>query len=66
MQLMKLQDDAEGTAIATLNGADHTDPERAHSVADEALLTFIKEAGFEDVAEAYERLVSSCSWWGAG
>ena len=62
-QLIKLQDDAEATAIAVLNDIDTTDPERAHSAADEALLTFIKGAGFEGIAKAYERVVARCSWW---
>ena len=65
-KLMSLQDDAEHIAIVNLDEADCTDPERAHSTADEVLLTFIKDAGFEEVAQAYERLVSRCGWWGAG
>ena len=62
-ELIQLQDAAEEAAITKLESLDCTDPERAHSAADEALLTFIKGAGFEGIAEAYERVVARCSWW---
>ena len=39
------------------------DPDRAHSQADKYILEFLKLAGFEEVANAYDRLVYRCSWW---
>ncbi|KKK79071.1 hypothetical protein LCGC14_2837210 [marine sediment metagenome] len=62
-ELIQLQDAAEEAAITKLESLDFTDPERAHSAADEALLTFIKGTGFEGIAEAYEHVVARCSWW---
>ena len=64
-ELIQLQDDAEEAAITKLESLDCTDPERAHSAADEALLTFIKASGFGEVSDAYDRLVKRIGCWGA-
>jgi len=65
-RLMQLQDSAEETAITVLNNLNVEDPERAHGQADETLLAFLKEAGFEEVATAYNRVSERATWWGAG
>ena len=66
IELIRLQYQAEDRAIKKLENLDCTDPERAHSAADEALLAFIKGVGFEGIAEAYELVVARCSWWATG
>lgn len=65
-RLMALQDTAEETAVTFLNNLNVQDPEKAHGEADTALLTFLKEAGFEEVALAYDRVSERATWWGAG
>ena len=65
-RLMQLQDKAEDEAVNALARIDDGDPERAHGQADDVLLTFLKESGFEEVATAYNDLVDRCGWWGAG
>jgi len=65
-ELAKIQDSAEETAITSLKALSCTEPEQSHSAADEILLTFIKQAGFEELAERYELLRAHSPWWGCG
>lgn len=48
-------------AVAELNNLDASDPERAHSKADELLIGFLPP----DIADAYMRLQERCQWWAA-
>ncbi len=47
------------SAVERLDAIDGDDPVRAHSEADEVLLSVVPP----DVREAYDRLAGRCSWW---
>jgi hypothetical protein len=46
-------------AIARLDAIDGSDPERAHSEADDVLM-FYADA---EIVDAYRRAVARCDWW---
>jgi len=39
------------------------DPETVHGDADDLLLRYFRDKGYEDVVTAYEELVDACEWW---
>ena len=65
IELMRLQDRAEDMAIKKLDHIGRVaakDPEGAHSDCDNILLQFIRDTGFEEVADAYNKVVESRPW----
>ena len=48
-------------AVARLDAIDASDPERAHSAADDVLLYYADA----EIAAAYQRLIDRCPWWAA-
>jgi hypothetical protein len=48
--------------VERLDSIDASDPERAHSEADNALIMAMPD----EVQAAYERLKDRCDWWACG
>lgn len=49
--------------IKFLDAIDGEELEQAHGSADHALQNFVRDIGYPEVYDAYDRVSSRCEWW---